>query len=214
MLVLAAVSAGMAAAPARAQPGATDVSAFLESVAGDVNGFWASAFQFSGLRYTPPKVIVIPSGGTATSACSSTPVPGNLQNAFFCGADRPLDILLPSEFLSAIYDKLGPVAAAYVIAHEWGHDIQYQLGIFRLHLFTIQIETQADCFAGLWAHSAYSRGLISLDSIRQVIAATDFVGDAPGYGRNTAGAHGRSGIRSAWFLNGFTTGKFSDCKTY
>ena len=75
------------------------------------------------------------------------------------------------------YGAGGAFAQAYVIAHELGHHVQTVLGtsgqISQLqsrnpaaaNKLSVLTELQADCYAGVWAHSTYKRGLIGPDEI-------------------------------------------------
>jgi uncharacterized protein len=57
-----------------------------------------------------------------------------------------------------------------VIAHEVGHHVQQQLGtsdeVSRLqqddpsqaNALSVRLELQADCYAGVWAHSVFAAG--------------------------------------------------------
>ena len=85
----------------------------------------------------------------------------------------------------------------------------------RGELFQIHLEMMADCLAGICARSAFSRGLLDDTKVEQVIKLADLFGDTPGTSRNDPAAHGRSGIRTAWFLNGYQgDGSVADCRTY
>lgn len=190
---------------------------FLLAVARDVNGFWASAFQDAGRSYRLPKLFIVDANQQVREPCDSGAVPGTLQNAFWCSADD--NVYLFSDFLRrGIFPRAGGFGVAYVIAHEWGHHIQGQLGLWPLirkrHIKTIKVETQADCFAGIWAKSAFDRGIVNEVDVEEVIAATELVGDARGTPASAPGAHGQSGLRYAWWKNGFVGGSTKDCKTF
>ena len=60
----------------------------------------------------------------------------------------------------------GDFAQAYIVAHEIGHHVQNQLGVMEdvdlaqqedpgsANELSVRLELQADCLAGIWAHSA------------------------------------------------------------
>ena len=51
----------------------------------------------------------------------------------------------------------GDFAVAYIVAHEYGHQIQDELGLYDKYgdqLPTSAFELQADCYAGTWANNA------------------------------------------------------------
>ena len=89
---------------------------------------------------------------------------------FYCPADEKVYIDLG--FYQELRDRFGATgdfAQAYVIAHEIGHHVQNLLGIERQvrgaqqqnptrpNALSVRLELQADCFAGVWAHSTQQR---------------------------------------------------------
>ena len=83
----------------------------------------------------------------------------------------------------------GDFAQAYVLAHELGHHVQNILGIeaamrkeqradpSRGNELSVRLELQADCLAGVWAHSTYERGVLEAGDIAEGLAAAAAVGD-------------------------------------
>ena len=198
--------------------GDVGVGEFMARMAKDSSNVWEQAFRESGLRYVPAKVAIIKPGQRARTLCGNRfVVSADPAGPFYCSADST--IFLPVVLMDKlIYQKYGDFSVAYAVAHEWGHRIQDLLGLLNARnqgqLLTIQIETQADCFAGVWARTAYRRGLLEKGDIQEAIKVADLIGDADGTPDTDPRAHGRSGLRSAWFLTGYQSGKASDCKTY
>jgi predicted metalloprotease len=128
--------------------------------------------------------------------------------------------------------QLGDFAQAYVIAHEVAHHVQTLLGLTRqkaeadqqdpdgANARSVLFELQADCFAGLWAHSAYRQGAVSQANIRDALNAAAVVGDD--FQSNLSGSrrppedwtHGSSAQRQHWFGTGFTQGDPAACDTF
>ena len=79
----------------------------------------------------------------------------------------------------------GDFAVAYIVAHEYGHQIQHELGLFEKYgpVPTMRFELQADCFAGTWARSAYDRpaprGRRPEEALDAALAVGDFETDDP-----------------------------------
>ncbi len=101
--------------------------------------------------------------------------------------------------LASRFDAPGDFAQAYVVAHEIGHHVQNLVGTSaavrereqaagsqeEANQWSVRLELQADCYAGVWAHSVYVRGQedptgdVGLDEgdIEEGLAAAEAVGD-------------------------------------
>jgi len=152
---------------------------------------------------------------------------------FYCPEDEKVYIDL------GFYDELkrrfgapGEFAQAYVIAHELGHHVQNILGIERKvrqlreqdsrgpNSASVKMELQADCFAGIWAHSTQQRGLLEQGDIESALGAASAVGDdrlqkmATGHVNPDSFTHGTSEQRMMWFRKGFDSGSVTACNTF
>ena len=137
-------------------------------------------------RRCPRAPVVTFTGGTQTGCGPASAATG----PFYCPADNKvyLDLSFFQE-LSRRFGAPGDFAIAYVIAHELGHHVQTVLGIEgnvrrqqqndpgNANLYLVRLELQADCFAGVWAHSTYQRGLLEEGDIDEGLAAVAAVGD-------------------------------------
>ena len=84
----------------------------------------------------------------------------------------------------------------------------------------MRLELQADCLAGVWAHSAYQDNLLEEGDLEEGLAAAAAVGDdrlqqqAGGSIDRDSFTHGSSEQRTAWFQRGFEGGEVSSCDTF
>ncbi len=128
----------------------------------------------------------------------------------------------------------GDFAEAYVIAHEVGHHVQNELGINQevrnlqqqnpqdANDLSVLMELQADCFAGVWAHSVAALDAVALsrDDIREALDAAATVGDdriqqtTQGRVNPEAWTHGSAEQRVDWFTTGYETGDANECNTF
>ncbi|HEX5584111.1 KPN_02809 family neutral zinc metallopeptidase [Gaiella sp.] len=216
-------------APAGAQTSDTsggtsgdDAFEFTKFVSKDVQDMWTTVFQQSGKTYARAPVVTFTSG-TATG-CG----PASAQTGpFYCPVDHRVYIDLSFfQELSRRFGAPGDFAAAYVIAHEIGHHVQSQLGIEeqvrekqqddpgRANVYSVQLELQADCFAGVWARSTYDRGLLDPGDIEEGLQAAAAVGDDRlGARSREQWTHGSSELRVKWFRTGYDSGNPGDCDT-
>ena len=202
---------------------------FVARVLGDTEDVWTGVFQQRGGHYQPPKLVLFRS--QAASACG---LASTATGPFYCPGDR--DVYLDLAFfqeLSQRFGAPGDFARAYVIAHEVGHHVQNQLGLMAQvqqksanasdvarNALSVRQELQADCFAGIWGHSAQQRGLIDAKDVESGIAAATAVGDdrlqqrSRGYVVPESFTHGTSAQRVRWFKSGLDSGDLRSCDTF
>jgi predicted metalloprotease len=201
---------------------------FVGAVVDDIQTTWEEEFQRAGRPYEPTQVVLY-RGTTRTSCGLGTAETG----PFYCPLDRR--VYLDASFFRVLEQRFGAsgdFAQAYVIAHEIGHHIQTLLGISeqvgqasqrdpsRRNELSIRQELQADCLAGVWAHSADVRGILEPGDLEEGIGAAAAVGDdriqASVNGRiePESWTHGSAEQRASWFRRGFETGNPDACDTF
>ena len=201
---------------------------FVSFVLDDAQHTWATTFQQQGGDYRHAKLVLF--RDAIDSAC------GMAQSAtgpFYCPADEKVYIDL------SFYDELkqrfgapGDFAQAYVLAHEIGHHVQKLLGIegqaqramqanpSQRNEVSVRLELQADCLAGVWAHSTEQRNILEAGDVDEALGAAAAVGDdrlqkqATGTVNPDTFTHGTSEQRTHWFKQGMTTGTIDGCNTF
>ena len=94
------------------------------------------------------------------------------------------------------------------------------LGGTRANALQVRVELQADCYAGVWGHYAYKKGLLDPGDAEEALRAASAIGDdtlqrqTQGYVRPDAFTHGSSRQRVEWFRRGFESGKLESCNTF
>jgi hypothetical protein len=206
----------------------TEIAQIVCGAVEDVQRFWEREFAASGREY-PIRPTVFFSGVTETG-CGT----GNAQTGpFYCPLDSKvyfdLDFLVE---LQSRFGATGDLAAQYIVAHEYGHHVQNVLGISdqvrdlqqrdprNANAYSVRLELQADCLAGVWAHDANQRSLLEPGEVSEALGAAAAVGDDR-IQRQTQGrvdpeswTHGSSEQRQTWFNRGFTTGSSDQCDTF
>lgn len=201
---------------------------FVSFVLDDVQGVWKEQFRRTGQEYQDATLELF--RGRTSTGCG----PGSAGTGpFYCPPDQGVYIDLG--FFTELSDRFGApgdFAQAYVIAHELGHHVQNLLGIDdqvrrqaaqdegRANDLSIRQELQADCFAGVWGHTAYSRKLLESGDLEEGLAAAESVGDDRI--QASAGArvnpetwtHGSAEQRQTWFWRGFDSGDPDRCDTF
>jgi hypothetical protein len=151
---------------------------------------------------------------------------------FYCPQDERVYIDLDFwDELRRLGGSTGDFAQAYVITHELGHHVQNILGIearaqaamrdpSQRSKASVELELQADCYAGIWAHSTQQRNILQAGDIDQAMQNAAAVGDdhIQKMQRGTVSpesfTHGSSAERQGWFKRGFTTGQVKQCDTF
>jgi len=128
------------------------------------------------------------------------------DNAFWCTVD---DYMAWDDqgLFPELYTDYGPFAVSMVLAHEWGHAIQDQVGY---EADTITMEQQADCFAGAWTAHALENddaGLgLRVADLEIALGGMLKFRDAPGTPSDDPQAHGSGFDRINAFQEGYESG--------
>ncbi len=203
---------------------------FVSVVLADTEDVWQNVFRQTGREYRQPRLVLFTD--QVESACGYA---GAASGPFYCPGDEK--VYLDLAFFDEMQRKLGApgdFALAYVIAHEVGHHVQNQLGIFDqvmsrkgsvderdFNQLMVRLELQADFLAGVWAHHAQRMAdILEPGDIEEGINAAGAVGDdriqrqTQGYVVPDAFTHGTSEQRVRWFRKGFETGDIDQGDTF
>ena len=125
-----------------------------------VQDYWKTAYpQQTGEQYQVVQTVKY--SGQTSSGCGTA---SSQMGPFYCPNDQK--VYIDSTFMDDMLQgqlgaKGGPFALGYVIAHEYGHHIEDQLGILgQMRSQTgptsdgVRVELMADCLAGAWAKGA------------------------------------------------------------
>lgn len=191
----------------------------------DLEDLWTDKLHDEGLSLNPSKLVVY--SGNVESGC------GFAQSGtgpFYCGADQKIYVDLSFyEELKNKFNASGDFAFAYVLAHEYGHHIQKELGILdKVHQMrsklsekeynelSVRLELQADYFAGVFASYVKGKGYMEKGDIEEAMKAASAVGDdtiqknSRGYVDPDSFTHGSSKQRVKWFMKGFEKASIRD----
>jgi predicted metalloprotease len=200
----------------------------VSGVLDDVQQTWSTVLPKYGQQYTDAKLVLFrdyTQTGCGTGQTAMGP--------FYCPVDQR--VYLDLGFFDELRTKFGAAgdfAQGYVIAHELGHHVQKLLGTeAQVHQaqqrdpqnanrYSVALELQADCYAGVWGHSAQQRGKLDPGDIQEGLAAAASVGDdrilsQAGRSVNSESfTHGSSEQRETWFKRGFDSGDPQQCDTF
>jgi len=202
---------------------------FVSFVLDDTQKTWEQIFpQQTGKQYRHAKLVLF--RNYTRSGCGAAE---SATGPFYCPEDEKVYIDL------GFYDELkqrfgapGEFAQAYVLAHEVGHHVQKLVGIEakvrqlqeqnprQQNALSVRVELQADCLAGVWAHSTQERGLLESGDVESALGAAAAVGDdrlqkmATGHVSPETFTHGSSQQRMSWFRKGLGNGSIAACNTF
>ena len=219
------------AAPVTATTDANDPQVvFVRKILASTEDVWGAYFQGMGKTYSAPKLHLFTD--SVDSACGMASA---AAGPFYCPGDRKVYIDLSFyQQLATQFGAPGQFAQAYVIAHEVGHHVQNLLGITDKashqeqaagraggNHVSVEVELQADCFAGVWAQQANQASkILEPGDLEQGLTAASSVGDDTLQRREQGTVvpdsftHGTSAQRVRWFKRGFDSGKIENCDTF
>jgi predicted metalloprotease len=199
-----------------------------------VQAYWTAELPRYGKQWQPTKTIIYE--GATQSQCGTA---SNQVGPFYCPLDK--QIYIDGAFFDVLEQQFGssggPLAQEYVVAHEYGHALQDQLGLLGRaqqdpqgpESGGVRIELMADCLAGVWAkHASSAPGPdgkpflkpITDQDIKDALSAADAVGDdriqekTQGRVNPENWTHGSAEARQRWFLQGYKSGDLNKCDTF
>ena len=205
--------------------------AFVDVIGTNVDDVWMTRLQ----GYQPPTVVLYEQG--ASTGCGFGQ---SAMGPFYCPSDRR--VYLDLSFWRQMESQLGASAAdfarAYVIAHEYGHHVQTLMGTSQqvqraqqrasgpaeANQYSVALELQADCYAGVWAANAgaVSNGAVTLEAgdLEEGLRTAAAIGDDT-LQRRQGGrvvpegfTHGSSAQRAEWLRRGYESGDPAACDTF
>lgn len=204
---------------------------FVDVIGTNVDDVWRQQLQ----GYQPPTVTLYEQG-TQTGCGFGQAAMG----PFYCPTDR--HVYLDLSFWQQMETQLGAsdadFARAYVIAHEYGHHVQTLMGTSQqvqraqqraagqaeANRYSVALELQADCYAGVWARNAsvVSNGQVALEAgdLEAGLRTASAIGDDT-LQRRQGGrvvpegfTHGSSAQRVEWLRRGYEAGDPAACDTF
>lgn len=203
-----------------------------------IQNFWQTELpQVYGTGYQPANTVFF--SQQTTTGCGSA---DSGVGPFYCPQDRHvyIDLSFYTE-LTQRFGAKGEFAQPYVLAHEYGHHVQDLLGtmaqVDRLrqrdpgsdNRYSVLLELQADCYAGVWAaHATQTKDAaghpiftqVTAQNVQDAVNAAGAVGDDAI--QRSAGqqvnpdtfTHGTSAQREEWFNRGYRGGDPKSCNTF
>jgi hypothetical protein len=199
---------------------------YMAVVLADTEDVWDSLFTVNGRQYQKPQLVLF--SGRDQSACG--PADAGM-GPFYCPADNQIyiDLSFVEDLHTRFGAKQGDFPIAYVLAHEVGHHVQHLMGITQqtsrlrqelssteYNKVSVQVELQADFFAGIWAHyNQKMKGVLEPGDIEEALSAAAAVGDdriqqqTQGSVKPDLFTHGTAAQRMEAFNKGYATGDLS-----
>ena len=204
---------------------------FVDVIRTNINDVWAQKLE----GYQSPNVVLYEQG--TSTGCG---MGQSAMGPFYCPTDKTvyLDLGFWQEMETQLGASGADFARAYVIAHEFGHHVQTLTGTSdqvrqaqqrasgqaESNQYSVALELQADCYAGVWARnaSAVSNGQVALEpgDIEEGMKTAQAIGDDTlqrrGGGRVSPESftHGSSAQRVEWLQRGYQSGDPASCDTF
>jgi predicted metalloprotease len=193
----------------------------LDSVLASVDDYWHETQAAAGLPAPSVGHIWVAPGAKVDTACGAQ---ADDDSAFYCATDDT--IYIGQAFAEAIRDGVanglpgeragfgraaGDFAVAFVVAHEYAHNVQNEDGVLVGRSQAMPTELNADCLAGTWAHWDNDQGGLAPGDLQEALDAALAVGD---FDFANPQHHGTPLQRREALLTGFRGGTPQSCAGY
>jgi predicted metalloprotease len=190
----------------------------------DADAFWTGVWEEAG-RPAQDVQYAFPAAGEAQrTSCTASGFTDD-SNAFYCTVDDQIVLsqVVAAQILEGTYRAnadgvrlyaTGDFSVAYIVAHEYAHSLQAELGILQPYSLVHPVyktELHADCWAGVWAKSAFNQGILDAGDIEEAVQTTLDIGD---FEYDNLNHHGTPDQRSAALMRGYDSGIPEDCESY
>jgi predicted metalloprotease len=194
-----------------------DLDALVAGAIDDVEAYWSDTYPevYRG-PFEPLVGGYHPYGpDTELPRCGSAPISYHdiAGNAFYCPAE---DLIAwdQANLIPKLNETYGPFTVGIVFAHEFAHAIQERAAVVGR---TIDLELQADCYAGAWTAHVADGGSDTFEvtdrELDSSVAGMVAIRDRPGTDENDPGAHGSGFDRIGAFQEGYENGP-QHCAAY
>jgi predicted metalloprotease len=213
--------------PYQESPEEAQLSDLATKVMAETEQTWS---KLLGGRYEPATMVLY--SGVTNTACGTGQA---AMGPFYCPNDHKvyLDLSFFNE-LDQRFGASGDFAQAYVIAHEVGHHVQNLMGTAQkvqqaqqasgseaaANKYSVMLELQADCYAGIWAAESAQRLNIDASDVEEGMRAASAIGDdrlqkrSQGMVVPDSFTHGSSEQRVQWLKRGMESGDPRACDTF
>jgi uncharacterized protein len=203
--------------------GDASLEAFLTETIRSVDAYWTTTLVASGLDEPRVGYRWLAPGDRVLTGCRHV---ADDDAALYCPVDDTIYVAqaFAAGVLRGIRDDfpgqqagqgraIGDFGVAYIVAHEYGHNIQEELGYLSSgrRLAPKTFELQADCFAGAWGNSVYRAGKLKPGDVEEALSTAKAVGD---FERLSPRHHGTPDERREAWLRGYEGGDPSACRDY
>lgn len=194
----------------------SELEAHAAEVVDCLDRMWEPALRAAGIDHRSPGLFVPVSMDELSSPCGDG---GADYLAFYCSTDE--GIYLPLDAIG-VPPEAQPHYYAWIVAHEYGHHVQYLSGIGQasdaqeraLRIYSDgarevlrRLEIQAECFAGMFLGSSDSAGNLDMASHYE-----DFMEWTRTSGPSET--HGSGEVQTTWWNAGYLSNRTASCNTY
>jgi predicted metalloprotease len=202
-----------------AQPAA--IAPFLDNVLASVDAYWHETNAAAGRPAPSVRHVWVAPGDRVDTACGAQAAD---NSAFYCSVDDT--IYVGQAFARALYDGVlkglpgqkvsraraaGDFAVAYVVAHEYAHNVQEESGVLAGRTRALPTELNADCLAGTWGRWEYGQGRMDNGDVQEALDTAVAVGD---FDFLSPQHHGTPNERRDALLTGLRSGSPAACNRY